>query len=119
MKVTVRVGHGNNRGSRKPLGDLIDSVYLGKCVCFDNENRTELLRLLFDIIKPTHELDGNDIKRLRGFLRRFKLTRAETHGIVLHLGYQYKATGSGCNQKMMNNIKLDGYHEQHKREVTL
>lgn len=103
IRIKFSIGGGRAKGGIESLRKIIKEEYIKKTFYFDPKDRTKIVRLCMDAVKPN--LGRRDISVLRMFLRRFYLTNAEIAAIVHHTGYRYK-NGSTI---ALRNIQIDGY----------
>jgi hypothetical protein len=85
--------------------------YVGKWIEIDYTDRSSAVKALMDAFL-VREYSEREIAVLTGFLKRKGLTRAETHAVILHLGYRYNPGGPS-----LEHMAIDGYcdHKPHSK----
>jgi hypothetical protein len=109
IKLTWRGESGRSSVLRKT--DFVKDEFVTQSY-FAYSSNTELVRFLMNYFKEK-TFSEPEIHAISSFLKRHKLSRAERHAIVYHLGYRYRAHSS--SQLDMRNLQIDGYYNHQKR----
>ena len=91
---------------RKRANELLKPEYVGKTIEIDYNDRSSVVRAFMDIFLE-REYTPYEIKAVTHFLKRYHLSRAEIHAVILHLGYRYnkrnKSVGNVAVGKYLDN----------------
>jgi predicted transport protein len=73
---------------RRRASEFLKPEYVGKSIEVDYDDRSSVVRTFMDIFLE-REYTSYEIKSVTHFLKRYHLSRAEIHAVILHLGYRY------------------------------
>jgi predicted transport protein len=88
---------------RERTRQLLKPEYVGKSIEVDYDDRSSVVRTFMDIFLE-REYTAYEIRAVTRFLKRYYLSRAEIHAIILHLGYRYNK-----RNKAVGNMALADY----------
>ena len=111
LRIRFTMGQGKVRGGNQKIRDFVKDEYVGKQFNVSKTNRTKIVRLFMDSLRPCTEDNLYIKKRITHFLRRYYLSRAERHAILFKLGYRYSKT----NSIYLRNMEINGYLKWKRR----
>jgi len=98
-----------NRGARRPLSDFIKPPFCrGQSFKILDEPTTKV-RFLMSLFRRDITIDYHLARRIRYFLKQYKLTNAEIHAILFNLGFRYATKRKGGPIYNCENVKINGY----------